>query len=118
VVGGGRLPTVRRSKFQHYPLSPPPPPKPTPILTHTPQPTPHPQTTTDEDSHIVIASDGLFNEEVRGGGGGLDNDTVAELCVEGAVGGTSCDALAAAMSKAAQSVGSTDDVTVVVLRLK
>jgi hypothetical protein len=28
----------------------------------------------------VLASDGLFAEEARGGGGGLDNETVAELC--------------------------------------
>ncbi|KAI8477473.1 MAG: phosphatase 2C-like domain-containing protein [Monoraphidium minutum] len=71
---------------------------------------------TDADTHIVIASDGLFNEEARGGGGGLDNATVAELC--GAAAGTSCRALAETLSLAAQKVGSTDDVTVVVLRLK
>jgi serine/threonine protein phosphatase PrpC len=70
----------------------------------------------DADTHIVIASDGLFAEEARGGGGGLDNATVAELC--GASSGTSCKALAETMSTAAQKVGSTDDVTVVVLRLK
>jgi protein phosphatase 1K len=70
----------------------------------------------DDDTHIVIASDGLFAEEARGGGGGLDNATVAELC--GAAGASSCSALAETMSKAAQKVGSTDDVTVVVLRLK
>ncbi|KIZ03312.1 putative protein phosphatase 2C 45 [Monoraphidium neglectum] len=71
---------------------------------------------TDDDTHIVIASDGLFAEEARGGGGGLDNATVAELC--GAAGASSCSALAETMSKTAQKVGSTDDVTVVVLRLK
>lgn len=71
---------------------------------------------TDDDTYIVLASDGLFAEESRGGGGGLDNDTVAELC--GASAGSSCAALAETMSKAAQKVGSTDDVTVVVLRLK
>jgi protein phosphatase 1L len=79
---------------------------------------PPPQKTPDEDTHIVIASDGLFNEELRGGGGGLDNDTVAELCIDGLAAGTSCNALAEAMSTAAQRVGSTDDVTVVVVRLK
>jgi protein phosphatase 1K len=62
----------------------------------------------------VLASDGLFAEEARGGGGGLDNATVAELCTAGAA---SCGALAETLAAAAQKVGSTDDVTVVVLRL-
>lgn len=35
---------------------------------------------TDADTWLVLASDGLFAEEARGGGGGLDNETVAELC--------------------------------------
>lgn len=71
---------------------------------------------TPADSYLVLASDGLFAEEARGGGGGLDNATVAELC--GAAAGTSCGALAETLALAAQRVGSTDDVTVVVMRLK
>jgi hypothetical protein len=77
-----------------------------------PRPAPPPAA---DDSHLVLASDGLFAEEERGGGGGLDNDTVAELCAAGSK--TSCEDLAATMALAAQEVGSTDDVTLVVLRL-
>jgi protein phosphatase 1K len=68
-----------------------------------------------EDTHIILASDGLFAEEERGGGGGLDNETVAELCAAGS--GTSCEQLAETMALAAQEVGSTDDVTLVIMRL-
>lgn len=68
-----------------------------------------------EDSYLVVASDGLFAEEERGGGGGLDNDVVAAMCAAGS--GLSCEALAAKMAKEAQKVGSTDDVTLVVMRL-
>lgn len=64
----------------------------------------------------MLASDGLFAEEARGGGGGLDNAQVAELCAA-AGGDVSCAALAEALTAAAVSIGSTDDVTVVVLRL-
>lgn len=47
----------------------------------------------------------------------MDNEGVAELCAAAAAAGTSCDALARALAEAAVKVGSTDDVTVVVLRL-
>ena len=53
--------------------------------------------------------------QVRGGGGGLDNETVAELC--NSAGNASCEALAQTLALTAQEVGSTDDVTVVVMRL-
>jgi protein phosphatase 1K len=69
------------------------------------------------DSFLVLASDGLFAEEARGGGGGLDEAGVAELCRAAAAQGTGCGALAQALAEAAVRVGSTDDVTVVVLRL-
>eukprot|EP00878_Enallax_costatus_P003009 GHUV01003207.1.p1 GENE.GHUV01003207.1~~GHUV01003207.1.p1 ORF type:complete len:401 (+),score=115.71 GHUV01003207.1:173-1204(+) len=71
---------------------------------------------TKDDSYLVLASDGLFAEEARGGGGGLDNDGVAELC-NAAGAGTSCEALAKTLAGTAVKVGSTDDVTVVVLKL-
>lgn len=32
-----------------------------------------------DDTFLVVASDGLFAEELRGGGGGLDNATLCEL---------------------------------------
>ena len=34
---------------------------------------------TKDDAWVVVASDGLFENEVRGGGGGLSNAEVAEL---------------------------------------
>jgi protein phosphatase 1L len=71
---------------------------------------------TPEDCFVVLASDGLFAEEARGGGGGLTDAAVAELC--GAAGErTSCDSIAKALAEAAAVVGSTDDISVVVLRL-
>lgn len=73
-------------------------------------------TLTPEDSYLVLASDGLFAEEARGGGGGMDEEGVAELC-NSAGAGTSCEALAKTLASTAVKVGSTDDVTVVVLRL-
>lgn len=70
---------------------------------------------TGEEDYLVLASDGLFAEEQRGGGGGLDNETVAAMCA--AAGKASCDVLAKRLALKAQEVGSTDDVTVVVLKL-
>jgi protein phosphatase 1K len=81
---------------------------------------PEPYTTlrrlTPEDAFVVLASDGLFAEEARGGGGGLTDAAVAELC--GAAGErTPCVSIAKALAEAAAAVGSTDDISVVVLRL-
>jgi protein phosphatase 1K len=73
-------------------------------------------TLTPQDSFLVLASDGLFAEEARGGGGGLDNDGVAELC-KAAGANADCTKLAETLAKTAVKVGSTDDVTVVVMRL-
>jgi protein phosphatase 1K len=73
-------------------------------------------TLTPQDSYLVLASDGLFAEESRGGGGGLDNDGVAELC-KAAGANADCSKLAQTLAKTAVKVGSTDDVTVVVMRL-
>lgn len=71
---------------------------------------------TADDAFVVLASDGLFAEEARGGGGGLTDAMVAELC--GSAGErTSCEAIAKALAEAAAAVGSTDDITVAVLRL-
>ena len=38
--------------------------------------TPHPFTPAAADTWVVVSSDGLYNEETRGGGGGLDNNQV------------------------------------------
>jgi protein phosphatase 1K len=73
-------------------------------------------TLTPQDTFLILASDGLFNEETRGGGGGMDEEGVAELC-NSAGPSTSCEALAKTLASTAVKVGSTDDVTVVVMRL-
>jgi protein phosphatase 1K len=73
-------------------------------------------TLTPEDTYLILASDGLFAEEARGGGGGLDNEGVAELCAAAGA-GTACEQLAKTLATTAVKVGSTDDVTVVVIRL-
>ena len=67
------------------------------------------------DSWIVVASDGLFNEEERGGGGGLSNADVAEIL--GSVAGASANDVAEILASTAQQVGSTDDVTVTLMKL-
>lgn len=70
---------------------------------------------TENDKWLVLATDGLFAEEERGGGGGLDNETVQSMLA--AAGNTPLDNLAQAMAEKAVKVGSTDDVTLVVMRL-
>jgi protein phosphatase 1L len=64
---------------------------------------------------VVVCSDGLFSNEERGGGGGLTNQQIIDVC--NGASGASPDAIAQELCKAAQASGSTDDVSVVVLRL-
>eukprot|EP00793_Prasinoderma_coloniale_P002883 PRCOL_00002365-RA len=70
-------------------------------------------TLTDEDEWLVVTSDGLFANEERGGGGGVDNDAVAALASKASSPAELADALVAA----AQQAGSTDDITVVCAKL-
>jgi serine/threonine protein phosphatase PrpC len=67
-----------------------------------------------EDTLVLIASDGLFANEERGGGGGLTNQEAVQLAGQVA----DADDAARRLVAAAQDAGSTDDVTVVLLRLK
>ncbi|KAF5827237.1 phosphatase 2C-like domain-containing protein [Dunaliella salina] len=71
---------------------------------------------TSEDAWIVVSSDGLYSEEARGGGGGLDSRSLAELLlsVDKSV---PCDTVASILASTAVNLGSTDDVTVIVMRL-
>jgi protein phosphatase 1K len=62
---------------------------------------------------VIVCSDGLNANVERGGGGGLDNDVAGAIvaaCGDAAEG-------AAALVDAAAEAGSTDDVTVVVLKV-
>ncbi len=61
-----------------------------------------------------LASDGLFANVERGGGGGLENQEVVDMCNKS---GASPEQLAKKLVLAAQEDGSTDDVTVVVFSL-
>ncbi|KAL6764716.1 phosphatase 2C-like domain-containing protein [Haematococcus lacustris] len=74
------------------------------------------QPLTSEDSWLVLASDGLFSEEARGGGGGLDNAGLAGM-LQAAGPKASCEELAKALATRAVELGSTDDVTVTVMKL-
>jgi protein phosphatase 1L len=65
---------------------------------------------------LVLASDGLFANQERGGGGGLTNERVAEL-VSAASPTEPLDALAQRLAAEAVEQGSTDDVTVLCVRL-
>lgn len=67
-----------------------------------------------DDQYIVLSSDGLYANEERGGGGGLQLDDVATMVL-----GTTVDANATAKMLADEAVrrGSTDDVTVMVIPL-
>ena len=70
---------------------------------------------TKDDAWIVVASDGLFENEIRGGGGGLSNEEVIKLCEKNSK--KSCREIAAILIDAAVEAGTTDDVTVVLARL-
>jgi len=69
-----------------------------------------------DDQWLILASDGLFANEERGGGGGLENQEVVDVCNQNS--GLPTEKLAQKLVLMAQEAGSTDDITVVVLRLK
>lgn len=79
---------------------------------------PHVETVelTDEDKWVIVSSDGLFANMERGGGGGISNEEAISMCNKMA--GKSCNEISQTLAEAAVEAGSTDDVTVVVLRLK
>jgi protein phosphatase 1K len=70
----------------------------------------------DGDSWVIVCSDGLCGNVQRGAGGGLTNDQIAKLANEVGKKGTAED-VAEALAAKAQEAGSTDDVTVVALKL-
>ncbi len=71
---------------------------------------------TDKDSWLIVCSDGLFANEERGGGSGLENEELAGMLSK--VGkDANLDEAAFRLAEAAVERGSTDDVTVTLLRL-
>lgn len=71
---------------------------------------------TADDTWVIVSSDGLFANEERGGGGGLSNEEVIKMCDK--LTKKSCSEIALSLVDAAQDAGTTDDVTVAVIRLK
>lgn len=69
-----------------------------------------------DDEWLILASDGLFANEERGGGGGLENQEVVDVCNQNS--SLPAEKLAQKLVLMAQEAGSTDDITVVVLKLK
>ena len=69
-----------------------------------------------DDTWVVVASDGLFENNNRGGGGCLENQEVVDMCLKSKE-CTSARHLARELVEAAQKAGTTDDVTVACLRL-
>lgn len=67
-----------------------------------------------DDQWLILASDGLFANEERGGGGGLENQEVVDICNKSDL---PADKLATKLMTMAQEAGSTDDITVVLLKL-
>eukprot|EP00238_Polyblepharides_amylifera_P000819 CAMPEP_0196571488 /NCGR_PEP_ID=MMETSP1081-20130531/1655_1 /TAXON_ID=36882 /ORGANISM="Pyramimonas amylifera, Strain CCMP720" /LENGTH=341 /DNA_ID=CAMNT_0041888457 /DNA_START=125 /DNA_END=1150 /DNA_ORIENTATION=- len=65
---------------------------------------------------VVVCSDGLNANMERGGGGGLENEEVAAMCEK--AGNISASELAKNLTQAAQDAGSTDDITVVCVKIE
>lgn len=74
------------------------------------------ETLTDKDSWIIVCSDGLCGSPSRGAGGGLSNQEIAAMARDVGKSGDA-DAVSTALVAAAREAGSTDDVTVVALKL-
>jgi protein phosphatase 1L len=69
-----------------------------------------------KDGWLLMASDGLFANEERGGGGGLSNQEVASYVTQNAGSGP-IDGVVDGLISEAQKAGSTDDITTILLRL-
>ena len=71
------------------------------------------------DAWAVLSSDGLFENDERGGGGGISKQSIAAMLdsLPGDAGPAELDAAAKTLVKQAQAEGSTDDVTCLLVRL-
>jgi serine/threonine protein phosphatase PrpC len=65
---------------------------------------------------LVVCSDGLVADLKRSGGQGLGNDEVAKICADNL--DAHPESLATELCRAAQEAGSSDDVTVALLKLE
>lgn len=69
----------------------------------------------DKDSWVIVCSDGLFSNEARGGGGGLTNQQIVDVCDASST--KDPEQIAEQLCLAAQAAGSTDDVSVVIMKI-
>lgn len=67
---------------------------------------------------VIVCSDGLFNNAERGGGGGLTNQQIVDICVAAGESGADVQRVADELCSAAQASGSTDDVSAIVMSLQ
>lgn len=68
-----------------------------------------------KESWLLLASDGLFANEERGGGGGLSNEEIAKFVSK--QNKLPISQTVESLIEKAQNAGSTDDITVVLLNL-
>ncbi len=74
------------------------------------------ETLTSEDTWIMMSSDGLFANDERGGGGGFENQEIADFLLAAAPDADPAE-LAKELCGMAVSKGSTDDITVTLMKL-
>ena len=65
--------------------------------------------------HPLLRTNGDTQSQIAGGGGGLDNERLSEVLA--ATNNSSCSVVAKELAQTAVELGSTDDVTVVVIKL-
>jgi len=73
---------------------------------------------TEEDTWLIVSSDGLYNEVERGGGGGLTNEEAVAMAIDLDKKGVPLDEIAKKMSERSVQKGSTDDITCCLLKLR
>ena len=71
---------------------------------------------TEKDTWVMMSSDGLFANDERGGGGGFENQEIADFLLAASPDATP-ESLAKELCSMAVSKGSTDDVTVTLMKL-
>ena len=71
---------------------------------------------TEKDTWVMMSSDGLFANDARGGGGGFENQEIADFLLAAPSDATP-ESLAKELCSMAVAKGSTDDVTVTLMKL-
>ena len=71
---------------------------------------------TEKDTWVMMSSDGLFANDARGGGGGFENQEIADFLLAAPEDATP-ESLAKELCSMAVAKGSTDDITVTLMKL-